>query len=98
MTFFRKGAATFSLGLAVAMASANFVAAASNVIELGRASEWRYLDDNQLAPAGWQGTDFNDAAWGKGSSPLGFGEPDVRTTVRFGGNVNAKAITTYFRH
>jgi hypothetical protein len=59
-------------------------------------TSWKYLDNN-TRPAGWETTAFNDASWASGNAELGYGDGDEATTVSFGGNTNAKFITTYFR-
>jgi hypothetical protein len=83
--------------LALAFAS-HATHAAVTLIESGRAAEWRYLDHNQRPPAGWVEPDFDDGMWPAGGAPLGFGEPDITTRVRFGPSAQAVAPTTYFRH
>lgn len=73
-----------------------------NLISAG--SSWKYLDDgsNQGQPdlnnTAWFGhPDYNDAAWASGNGQFGYGDGDEATVVGFGGNANAKFITTYFR-
>jgi hypothetical protein len=64
---------------------------------VGRGSVWRYRDGGQVPGAGWSGPGFADAGWASGAAELGYGDGDEATMVSYGGNANAKAITTYFR-
>ncbi|MDB6121600.1 MAG: hypothetical protein JWQ71_593 [Pedosphaera sp.] len=59
-------------------------------------STWRYLDTN-VAPAAWTSATFDDVSWKSGSAPLGYGVGDEATVTSYGGNANAKRITTWFR-
>ena len=45
----------------------------------------------------WTGRTFNDSTWPSGAARLGYGGDGEQTTLGFGGNPNAKFITTYFR-
>jgi len=67
-----------------------FVVAPSNTV-------WRYRDNGLAPEAGWNGTDFNDAAWASGEAMLGYGVSKVKTTVGFGGVATNKYPATYFR-
>ena len=44
----------------------------------------------------WKNVGFNDAAWASGPSEFGYGDGDEATIVSFGGNPNARHVTTYF--
>ena len=57
---------------------------------------WAYLDDGSQLGSGWRNLGFNDSAWSRGSSELGFGDGG-ETTVISGGPSNDRHITTYFR-
>lgn len=59
---------------------------------------WKYLDDGTDQGTTWRDTEFDDSAWMSGPAELGYGDGDEATVVSFGGNSNAKYITTYFRH
>jgi Bacterial Ig domain len=59
---------------------------------------WKYLDTGVDPGAGWQAHDYDDAAWGTGPAPLGYGDGDEATTNSFGPDPNNKFITTYYRH
>jgi hypothetical protein len=60
---------------------------------------WKHLDDGSNQGTAWRGTVFNDAAWGSGPSPLGYGGDNEGsgTTLSFGGDSANKFPTTYFR-
>ncbi len=70
---------------------------AATLIEAGRQTEWRYFDSGSNPGAAWHSPSFDDAKWRQGRAPLGYGEPDVVTTVRFGADERHKHVTTYFR-
>ncbi len=60
-------------------------------------SSWKYLDNGTNQGTTWRGTGFSDATWAFGNSQLGYGDGDEATIVGYGGNTNARYITTYFR-
>jgi hypothetical protein len=60
-------------------------------------SPWKYLDNGTNQGTAWQSSGFNDASWASGNSELGYGDGGEATVVGYGGNTNAKFITTYFR-
>ena len=57
---------------------------------------WRYRDNGLAPPSGWNGTNFNDAAWASGEAMLGYGASQ-KTTVGYGTDPNNKFPATYFR-
>ena len=59
---------------------------------------WKYLDDGSEQATAWRQIDFNDSSWAAGPAILGYGRPQVATTVGYGPDANNKYITTYFRH
>lgn len=59
---------------------------------------WRYLDGGVFPGATWTARTFNDGAWTRGLAPLGYGDGDEATVVRYGTNANNRHITTWFRH
>lgn len=61
-------------------------------------AEWRYNDSGINLGTAWRAPAFNDSAWKKGPAQLGYGDPEVTTTLEFGPNPNAKYPTYYFRH
>ncbi len=60
-------------------------------------SRWKYLDNGSNQGTAWQQLGFNDSGWASGPAQLGYGDGDEATVVSYGGNSNAKYITTYFR-
>ena len=65
---------------------------------LARGSAWKYLDAGRdLSGAPWTKADFYDGTWSNGVAPLGYGLPNLVTTVGYGGNPANRNITTYFR-
>ena len=58
---------------------------------------WRYLDNGSDPGTTWRAPTFNDGAWASGAAQLGYGDGDEATVVGYGGNPDAKYITTYFR-
>jgi hypothetical protein len=64
-----------------------------NMISFG--ANWSYLDNN-TRPVGWETTSFNYSGWAVGASELGYGDAPA-TAVSYGGDVNNRHITTYFR-
>jgi hypothetical protein len=61
-------------------------------------AQWRYYDSGNLAGTSWRTTAFNDSAWNNGAAPLGYGDDNIVTPVKFGPSTTAKYITTWFRH
>jgi len=59
---------------------------------------WRYLDTGITPTTSWTARTFNDNAWLRGLAPLGYGDGDEATVVRFGTNAANRHITTWFRH
>ena len=67
-----------------------------SLVPLG--AQWRYYDSGDLAGTSWRTTAFNDGAWNNGAAPLGYGDDNIVTTVKYGPSTTAKFITTWFRH
>ena len=61
-------------------------------------AQWRYYDTGDLTGTLWRSAGFNDGTWTRGAAPLGYGDDNIVTTVRFGASASAKHITTWFRH
>jgi hypothetical protein len=60
-------------------------------------SVWSYRDDGSDQGTVWRTRNFDESAWARGPAQLGYGGDGEVTTVDFGGDPNAKYITTYFR-
>lgn len=72
-------------------------AAFSQTTLVAAGSSWKYLDNGSNQGAAWTAPGFNDASWASGNAQLGYGDGDEATVVGYGGNANARYITTYFR-
>lgn len=68
------------------------------VVLLPQGETWKYLDDGSNQGTAWREPSFNDNGWASGLAELGYGDGDEATVVSFGGDVENKYITTYFRH
>lgn len=60
-------------------------------------SSWKYLDNGSNQGTAWRASAFDDSAWASGNAELGYGDGDEVTEVGFGGNINNRYATTYFR-
>ncbi len=67
----------------------------STLIPMG--DTWKYFDGNATPALNWFAPEYNDAGWKSGIAPLGYGGRGEVTTIGYGGNVNNKNITAYFR-
>ncbi len=69
----------------------------SKIISTG--DEWFYYDKKAAPPTDWFYNKVIDSSnWGKGISPLGYGEDEVvKTNISFGGDPENKDITKYFK-
>lgn len=65
---------------------------------VGSGAPWKYRDTGVAPPADWKLPGFNDSAWAAGPARLGYGGDGEATVVGFGGNVDNRHITTWFRH
>jgi len=70
-------------------------AQADTLIPLG--AIWSYLDNGTDAGTAWVQTNYNDSAWLKGPTQLGFGDGDEQTIIN-GGPSGGRYATTYFRN
>ncbi len=69
-----------------------------NTTLIGAGADWRFLDDGTDQSSSWRATSFDDDSWDSGPAQLGYGDGDETTTVSYGGDGQAKFLTTYFRH
>lgn len=65
-----------------------------DIIEKG--DRWKYYDQGE-ADADWKTTVYDDALWGEGRAPLGYGDDFIETTIGYGGNDYSKYPTSYYR-
>jgi hypothetical protein len=70
---------------------------ATRISLIQKGATWKYNDQGALAASDWSADTYSDAAWQQGPAELGYGDTDEATTVGYGGNINNKFITTYFR-
>ncbi|MEZ6118809.1 MAG: hypothetical protein R3C28_19890 [Pirellulaceae bacterium] len=59
---------------------------------------WKYWDSAKLEAKDWHAVDFDDQDWKDGTSPLGYGDDDIKTKISFGDDDAAKILTYHFRH
>lgn len=62
---------------------------------LGSTQQWRYWDQNSR-PDGWNGFNFDDAAWPQGLTQFGYGDGDEATLIE-SGTSTSRPVTAYFR-
>jgi beta-glucanase (GH16 family) len=60
-------------------------------------STWSYLDGGAVPPSSWTSRSFVATGWKEGRAELGYGDGDEATTIGFGAEPSAKAVTAYFR-
>jgi hypothetical protein len=65
-----------------------------------KASSWKYMDKGiDLTLETWTARKYTkDTSWAFNIGKLGYGMPEVNSTVEFGPNANRKYPTTYFRN
>jgi hypothetical protein len=59
--------------------------------------DWRYFDEGTDLGNAWRGFGFDDGAWDVGPGKLGFGDPDIVTTLASNRADGSRIITYYFR-
>src|SRR5690606_12726858 len=72
-------------------------ASASELVLVAPGSTWRYLDTGVAPGPGWTTLAYDDSAWAQGPAPLGYGLPNLGTTVSYGPDPTARHPTTWFR-
>lgn len=60
-------------------------------------SNWKYLANGSNQGTVWRNTSFNDSTWSNGNAQLGYGDGDEATIISYGGNVNNRYKSSYFR-
>jgi hypothetical protein len=71
----------------------------TNVL-VAKGSTWKYLDAGlDISGMPWMkdSQSYYDGFWASGRAPLGYGLPNLGTTVSFGANPAQRHTTTYFR-
>ena len=63
-----------------------------------RQSVWRYYDQGQALPGGWQQPGYDAHTWAVGRGSLGYGNGQEATLLSYGPDPNHKHPTAYFRH
>ncbi|MBK7198609.1 MAG: hypothetical protein IPH80_39680 [Myxococcales bacterium] len=71
--------------------------AGTTIVAIARGSAWRYWDRGGDLGTGWRARSFDDAAWGSGAGPLGYGETYLHGIVGWGPSATSKYLTTYVR-
>ena len=64
---------------------------------LSMGEQWKYSDSGTAPDESWTQSNFDDKQWKSGQAPLGYGDSHIKHQVSFGGDADAKHITTYFR-
>lgn len=90
-----RRAALGTLIVLVALVSASVRSADQTLIAPG--STWKYNDSGANLGTTWRGPAYSDAAWASGTAQLGYGDGDESAVLSYGGNVNNRRITYYFR-
>ena len=61
-------------------------------------TQWNYYDQGSLDGTDWTSVSYSTSdSWKSGSSPLGYGKDDVKTTLDYGTDASNKRPTYYFR-
>ncbi len=89
-------------GGALSPTAEEFTAEITGTTLVPTGSTWKYLDDgsDQDSVSGdwaWYDPQFDDNSWAAGPAQLGYGDGDEVTTLDYGGDLNNKYITYYFR-
>lgn len=70
---------------------------AGDSILISREQVWKYSDTGTDLGTSWRSSAFNDSGWKSGQAEFGYGDGDENTVVDYGGLINNRYITTYFR-
>jgi hypothetical protein len=70
----------------------------NTLVLIDAGASWRYLDTGVSPTSNWAARAFGDGAWLRGLAPLGYGDGDEATVVRYGTNTTYRHVTTWFRH
>lgn len=69
----------------------------SDSLLIARQSNWKYLDTGADLGTSWRNAAFSDTGWKSGQAELGYGDGDEKTVIGYGGDINNRYITSYFR-
>lgn len=73
-------------------------APAQETVLMPRGTSWKYLDNGELPDSpGWVEPAFDDLLWKSGAAPLGYGDGEFATALKFGDDSAKKVISYYFR-
>ena len=95
-TYFRFRASN-SAGTGWANEAGQFVSLPLTNLLVSAGAIWKYLDDGSDQGTNWIGRGFDDSLWSEGPARLGYGDPEIVTTLDFGPNPFNKYVTSYFR-
>jgi hypothetical protein len=70
----------------------------THVLDLPLNSSWRYYNTNDAPAGAWKDTGYDDSSWPSGSTPMGYGDAGMSTTLVWGPDSNNKWPAYYFRH
>ena len=85
------------LVLLLGQTQARTVATADQTL-IAAGSVWKFNDSGANLGTAWQAPVYADQSWASGPAQLGYGDGDEATVLGFGGDVNNRYITYYFRH
>lgn len=84
-------------GGAINPVALEFQGGLQNEVVVSEGATWKYLDDGSNQGTAWRSSSFDDGLWDEGPAILGYGEPDIATTISFGPDPAQKYVTAYFR-
>lgn len=79
-------------------AATNVTLPTSPDLAVPKQATWTYLDTGVPPASDWTQPGFDDATWGSGPAPLGWGDPFITTAVSYGPDPDNRHVTTWFRH
>jgi hypothetical protein len=80
-----------------AIATNAITSSVASLVNVALGSVWRYWDQGPPPAANWNNPEFNDTAWPSGAAPLGYGNGNEATVIRFGPNSQNRYPAYYFR-
>lgn len=60
-------------------------------------SEWKYYNKGDEPSGNWKNINYDDSQWNSGYGEFGYGDDDETTVLNYGGDLNNKYISYYFR-